>query len=302
MAVVLAALVVMSVMMSQRSYADVWLPLVGGFGNVDFLSNKIVSTVLGFSTVGTILFSIYCLLRRTSAISYGGSVFLFLLLALANPSFLHFTPHLAVLLALVWVQFCFVEEQIFAAFLILSLASLFYAPAIWMVPVFMLLVSARGIQDGLRSIVKALSGFLVPYIYLLVFRWMRFADAGLFLNEYFEHMTDLHIFETPILFPKLFFVFYVSYLAIRASLYIYSTSAGKVTDELLKEQVRLSVVLLPFLFLFNTESQPVFTLMAYPVAILVSYYFKNSGNRRRAGVEMILLVMAVVINFLSYII
>ncbi|MBR5856281.1 MAG: hypothetical protein IKY70_03305 [Bacteroidales bacterium] len=300
--VVLVALVAVA-LFDKWSYTDSeWIPLVSGFGNIDFMTNGVVSTLLGAGIVGAILFSIYLLVRRISVIEYSNVSLLFLLLIAARPSFLHFNTIYIVLLCLVWMQFCIVESQIFTAYLMLSVATLFYAPVIWLLPFLLLLIPFSGSPDSLKSFVKAIAGFITPHLYLLTFRWMKFDDAGVYLIQYWNSISDIHLLETHWSFPKLFFVVCVVYLVMRSSQYLFETSMGKLAQGILKMQILSLVMSLPLFICFNTEALPLFIIMAYPAAVLFSFYFGSYANVKRSGTEFILLLMAVIINSLSYII
>jgi hypothetical protein len=300
--VVLVALSVAALFKPWVNLDNGWIPLVGGFGNTDFLNNGVVSILLGMGIIGATLFSIYLLIRRVSVVDYVSAATLFLLLIAANPSFIHFNTIYILLLSLVWVQLCIVELQIFTAFFILSGATLFYAPAIWLVPLILLLIPFNGSPDSLKSFVKAFAGFITPHLYLLVFRWIKFDDAGVYLMQYWESITNIHLFETHWSFPRLFLALCILYLVMKSSHHLWSTSMGKLPQALLKMQVFLLAILLPMLICFSTEITPLFVIMAYPLSILFSFYFKSYHNAKRTTAEYILLIMAIIINSLSYII
>ena len=300
--VVLVALSVAALFAPWTRANSEWIPLVSGFGNTDFLNNWVVSILLGVGIIGATLFSLYMLIRRIQVVSYANASMLFLLLMAANPSFIHFNTVYLLLLSLVWVQLCIVESQIFTAFLILSGASLFYAPAVWLVPFSLLLIPFSGSPDSLKSLVKALAGFVTPHLYLLVFRWIKFDDAQVYLMQYWDSISNIHLLKAHWSFPKLFMVAYVLYLVIKSSHHLLATSMGKLAQGVLKMQILSLVLSLPIFVCFNTETSPLFSIMAYPAAVLFAFYFGNFENGKRAGAEYILLIMAIVINSLSYLI
>lgn len=298
--IVLVALMVAAILKPWTKASGEWIPLVSGFGNTDFLNIGVVSVLLGAGIIGAALFSIYLLVRRVPVIDYSSVAILFLLLMAANPSFIHFNTIYILLLSLIWMQFCVVELQIFTAFFVLSGATLFYAPAIWLVPFSLLLVPLSGSPDNLKSFVKAFAGFITPHLYLLVFRWIKFGDAGVYFMQYWDSITNIHLLETHWSFPRLFLALCMIYLVMRSSHHLVSTSMGKLPQALLKMQIISLAILLPMFVCFNTEALPLFVIMAYPAAVLFAFYFGTFENSKRAGAEYILLIMAIVINSLSY--
>lgn len=283
---------------SEQSYG--WIPLLGGLDYGTFLNNGAVSILLGIATVGAALFSLYFILRRTSAVNYASTVVILLLLLASNPSFLHFNTVYVLLLSLVWVQYCIIEREIFISFLILSAASLFYAPALWLAPFSLLLIPLSGTPDSFKSLVKAFAGFLVPHIYMVAFRWMRYDDAQVYLLQYWDCITDFHFLEHQLVLPRLFMAIYLFYLLVRASAYSLRSSASKLVQGILKMQILSVSISLPLFICFDCEASPLFPIIAFPAALLITYYFTNFGNTKRIGAELVLMLLAIIINSLSY--
>ncbi len=283
---------------SEQSYG--WIPLLGGLDYGNFLNNGAVSILLGIATVGAALFSLYFILRRTSAVNYASTVVILLLLLASNPSFLHFNTVYVLLLSLVWVQYCIIEREIFISFLILSAASLFYAPALWLAPFSLLLIPLSGTPDSFKSLVKAFAGFLVPHIYMVAFRWMRYDDAQVYLLQYWDCITDFHFLEHQLVLPRLFMAIYLFYLLVRASAYSLRSSASKLVQGILKMQILSVSISLPLFICFDCEASPLFPIIAFPAALLITYYFTNFGNNKRIGAELVLMLLAIIINSLSY--
>lgn len=296
--VVLAAVALL--VPDNTAQSNGWIPLLGGLDYDNIMNNGAVSMLLGVATVGAALFSLYFILRRSSAVNYTSTVVILLLLLASNPSFLHFNTVYVLLLSLVWVQYCVIEREIFTSFLILSAASLFYAPALWLAPFFLLLIPLSGTPDSLKSLVKAFAGFLLPHIYMVVFRWMRYDDAEIYLLQYWDCITDFHFMEHQLILPWLFMAVYLFYLLVRASAYALRSSASKLVQGILKMQILSVSISLPLYICFDCETSPLFPIIAFPSALLITYYFSNFGNIKRVGAELVLLLLAIIINSLSH--
>lgn len=296
---VLAAMAAVALFAPVRSVTDSWIPLMSGL-EMGFLSdNGTVSILLGTGLIGAVLFSLFFLLRRSAAMKYPAVAVIFLLLLSSIPTFLQFNAVYVMLLLLVWTHFCIVEKQIFTAFMLLSLASLFYAPAIWLAPLSLIFIPLSGAPDSLKSFVKALAGFLLPHVYMLVFRWMTFDDAGIYLIKFWECMKDITLFDREFELPSLFMFIYLAYLVCRASIFALRSSTSKLVQAILKMQILSLAMLLPFFVCFDRDVLPLFPVMAYPSAVLVAFYLSNYTNTKRSRAEMGLLLLSVIINSLS---
>ena len=298
--VVLAVLTLVALFMPVKSIGNGWIPIMSGLETWEILQNGAVSILLGIGMIGTVLFSLYFLLRRTSSINFQAVVVVFLLLVSATPAFLHFSTIQILLLLLVWMHYCVVEKQIFTAFMLLSLASLFYAPSIWLIPLSLSFIPFSGTPDSLKSFVKALAGFLLPHIYMLVFRWISFDDAGVYFLGYWDSITDFHFMERKLLLPGLFLSGYLIYIISRASIFAVRSSTSKLVQGILKMQILSLALSLPFFICFDRDGSSLFPIIAYPAAVLIAFYFNNSSNIKRSSAELVLLLLAIIINCVSH--
>lgn len=298
--VVLALLTLVAVLAPVKGVTQEWIPLMSGMDTGFLSDNRAVSILLGAGIIGAVLFSLYFLLRRSSALKFPVVSVIFLLIVSSIPSFVHFKTVYILLLLLIWTHFCLTEKQIFTAFMLLSVASLFYAPSIWLVPFSLVFIPFSGAPDSLKSFVKAIAGFLLPHIYMLVFRWMKFDDAGIYLLKFYESIIDVHFMERQLVLPALFMAVYLIYLVSRSAMFVMRSSASKLVHGVLKMQILSLVTLLPLYLCFDSAASPLLPIIAYPSAVLIAFYFSNFSNTKRGEAELVLLLLAIIINCVSH--
>ena len=180
-----AGLAITSYFIPDAGKGEVWIPLFSGFCDLQGLSgNIIVKAVLG--GIFNILICVSLLAVNTKSVNNvfnpGFSVLFFLLVVLLNPEAAYFSALHPAVLMFVWGQYFFITKQKFLAMFLLSLSSLFYAPLFWVLPLVMT-ISIFGAADIPRVAVKSLGGILLPFVYIISFRYMAFNDALVFIDE-----------------------------------------------------------------------------------------------------------------------
>lgn len=293
---VLLVLTAMSLFSTVGAGSNGWIPVVGGFFNADLLGNPLLSVPLMAVCLALTLPGIFLILLKTNAIPFGRCVALFMALLAINPKWFHFSQIYPVLACIVWAQLCLLERQVFVAFMLLSGASLFYAPAIWLVPVLIMFMPFNGMPDQLRVFVTSLSGASLPHLYLLVFRWIKFDDAGVYLyhfaNEAIETGTPFHYLGIP----DYFMLAILCYVLIRSIVFVFSKNPmGKLGYILKMEMVMLLVLFLLAGFFYANNGEMLSSLFLLPASVLMTFYFKNSPMTNRSNIEMLLLMGATAI-------
>ncbi len=296
---VLLMLVGISLFSPSETGGTGWMPLVGGFADTEILESPFISIPLAVLNIVAVVLGLYAVSLKTNALSFGRSALFFMLLVAANGNFLHFNQVYPVLACIVWMQYCLLNWQIFGAYMLLSAASLFYAPAIWIVPAMMLFLLFSGIPDGLRNFVKSFSGALLPHLYLIIFRWIKFGDSTLYLSHFYDKATDINPPFHHLEIPHYFMLLLLGYVLFRAISFIMQKNPMGTLAYLLKMEIVMLVLLFGMTILFGGNSNLI-TLPYIPTAIILSYYFKNCEKVSRTEVEYLLLICSFLICSISY--
>ena len=282
-----------------------WLPLLGGFADFSaFNENLLLRGVLG--GIFNVLIALSLLAINTKSVH---NVFLpnftvafFLVIALLNPSAVYFsTIHPAVLL-MVWGQYCFISSQKFTSMFLLSCAALFYAPLLLALP-FVLIISVLGAADILRVTLKSLGGLILPFVYLLSFRYMAYADAMVFIDEYVQKAID---FSSPLYrvsFTSLFLVLCIGSVLIHSLSNVFRKLFRNsiITEHILKMELMCMLLGGAMFFMFwGNGDVPVNIIVALPLSMLFSFHFTGNITAAPARIEFILLCCAAVISRLYY--
>lgn len=305
LALAVAGLAISSYFIPPVDGGEDWIPLLSGFADLSALyGSLLLRGILG--AVFNMLIALSLLVINTksvnNAFSPGFSVEFFLFFVLLNPGAVYFSCiHPAVLL-FVWGQFCFIINQKFTSMFLLSCAALFYAPLIWVLPL-VLAISVMGAADMLRVALKSLGGILLPILYLLCFRYLAFADAMVFVQEYLQHARA---FSSPFYnagFSDMFLILCAAIMALHAISYMIARlhSNSIITEHILKMEL-MSVVLGTALFILfcGSGEVPANMLVALPLAIIFSHYCTGNINAAAARVELILLCSAAAVARLSH--
>ncbi len=290
---VLLILVAISLFSSADADGMGWIPLVGGFADTEMLDVPYISVPLSLVSIVVILSGLYLVLLKTNAIPLGRCILLFLLFVATNRNFLHFNQIYPLLACVVWMQYCLLGGQIFGAYALLSAASLFYAPAIWLVPAMMVFLPFSGIPDQLRIFVKSVSGAVLPHLYLLVFRWIKFGDAAQYLSYFAHSATDPNPPFHQLGMPQYFMLLLLLYVLFRAISFIMAKNPMGTLAYLLKLEVVLLVLSFVLAILFGGDNgNALLVLFFMPASVILSYYFRNCGKTGRTDIELAMLPIA----------
>lgn len=301
----LAGLAITSYLIPYGDKGEVWIPLLSGFFDFAVISGRpFLSGILGGVSNALIAASLLAINTKSvnNVLNPALSVIFVLVIVYLNPAAAYFSPmHVAVLL-LVWAQNCFIIGQKFRSMFLLSSAALFYAPLMWGVPL-VLIISVIGAGDMARVAVKSLGGILLPLLYVLCFRYMVYADALVFIDEYWEQMLTFSSPLRSVTFTSLFLAGCIGVTALHSVSYMFSKlyKNSIVTEHILKMEFMSFIFGTIFLFMFwGSGNDPMHLFVAVPLAMLYTHYFTGKINAAAARVELILLCSAAVISRLSY--
>lgn len=301
----LAGLAITSYLIPSGDKGEDWIPLLSGFFDFAVISGRpVLSGILGGVFNALIAASLLAINTKSvnNVLNPALSVIFFLVIAYLHPGAAYFSPiHVAVLL-LVWSQNCFIIGQKFTSMFLMSSAALFYAPLMWGVPL-VLIISVIGAGDMARVAVKSLGGIVLPLLYVLCFRYMVYADALVFIDEYIEQMFTFSSPLKSITFTSLYLIGCVGVTALHAISYMFSKlyKNSIVTEHILKMEFMTLLMGAVLFFMYWGESNvPMNLIVAVPLAMLYTHYFTGKINAAAARVELILLCSAAVISRLSY--
>ena len=304
LSLLLAGLAITSYFVPDVGKGEVWIPLLDGFCNLSFLNGSILlKGILG--ALFNILIATSLLAINTKSVNNvfnpGLSVIFFLLVVLLNPSAAYFSALHPAALLFVWGQYAFITRQKFLSMFLLSSAALFYAPLVLALPLIMI-ISIFGAADIPRVAVKSLGGILLPFVYVLAFRWMAFDDVSVFANEYMMRAME---FSTPlnsVRISSLFLVACMVWVSLHSISHMFARLYNNsiITEHILKMEFMCIVVGGAIFTLFwGNGNAPVYMVVALPIALLFSHYFTSNINTAAARIELILLCCAVCISRLS---
>ncbi|MDD5570650.1 MAG: DUF6427 family protein [Bacteroidales bacterium] len=230
------------------------------------------------------------------------TAFIYILLLCSNNEFMNFNPviiaNLFILLALNSTLLFFEKEEssdknIFNSSFFISIASLFYFPSAFILPVtFMSLIILR--STNFREMFILLSGFLLPYCFMLTY-YFWFDKLGYFFNSHFSGMLTSKIhFITDNYF---IFVLIIAFIIILS----WIKKITGVTEYIIKLRKFHSILIWFFLFLIVTflfldkKSMTHLTLIYIPVTIFISKYLIESKNKVFAEILLWMVVAGVVV-------
>lgn len=300
---VLLALLPVALCVPLVNVADEWIPLVSGFADMEVLKSGVISAALVILFISAILVAVCSTLQQTMVIPVSHTVLIFGMLLLSDPYSLRFNMVYPVLLCLVLMQFFLLRNQVYASFMIISVASLFYAPAVWFAPAAIILLPLNGVPDFFRISVKAIGGFITPQLYLLVFRWIKFNDAHIYLQHYIGEITDIGLPLHLLHLSDYFLIICVLYMVVRSISFALSRMPDGMSLYIIRTEIStfwLASVM--FVCFYNTVEIPLFNLVILPAALLISYYLKNCDKKSRVTAEYLTLMCAILLRGFSHLV
>lgn len=301
----LGVLFVSSFFVPFREKTGEWIPLLSGFVDLEGVyANKILLIAGGIVSIVLLLLPVCFINSKAANKSFGMyyTVLFCLLLILVNPMSLYFSTIYPAAILVAWTQYCLVTGQRFTAFFFLSLASLFYAPVFWGLPV-VVAISLVQSTDLLRDLFKSLGGALLPWLYLLTFRYIYFSDPLEFIGEYAHQLMQVSV---PVYSLNLLTIFVLICFGI-VSLHAFVNILGRLnrqnifTGYLLRVELTASLfALVLFVLYWGVKSMPLCILLAPSFSLLLSNFYSRDKVSRTAKAELMLLMGAALIARVAY--
>lgn len=296
----LIGLFITSFLVPVMDKSDEWIPLLSGFVDMDVLyGNQFLLAAVGLLCIVGLAVSVYFIATKTVSESFNiYYIELFLLLIiLSDPMAVYFSAIYPAAILIIWVIYCFMQNQKFTALFLLSTASLFYAPIIWMIPV-VLVTLFVGVSDFWRVFVKAIGGMLIPYLYILTFRYICFNDVSVFGYQYFNEVIRLNFPVYSLPFITLFMILCFAILSGHAIIYIFKKlNRQNIFTGIVLRMTILTALLgvLIFFIFWGGKSTPLCVLLAGPFSLLLSNYAVGKRESYSFHAELILFMSAVVV-------
>lgn len=305
LALLLAGLFISSFFVPFREKTEEWIPLLSGFVDVEaFYLSRAWLAAGGILSIFLLIVPLYFINSRALSKSFRiyYTLLFCMLVILVNPMSVYFSTIYPAAICITWMQYCLIIRQRFIAFLLLSLASLFYAPVMWAIPV-VLAVSLIGTPDIFRAFLKCMGGLLIPYIYLFSFRYIYFNDTEVFIQQYLQEMIKIEIPVYSLSFTNIFVVICFLIITLHAVFAILGKLGRQsiLTGHILKtELVTFLLGAIIFALFWGVTSLPLCVLLAPTLALLLSNYFTQDKVSRAARAELILLMGAVAVARAAY--
>ena len=290
----IAGLAVTSFLIPDAGRGEVWL-----FGHSQFLGG-----VFGVLFIAAIVVSLMAINTKSVNNVFNPSLtsIFFLLVVLLNPSAVYFSPMHPAVLLFVWAQNCFITDRKFMSMFLLALSALIWPPLVWALPL-VLVISIFGAADIPRVTVKSLGGLLIPFLYVLCYRFMVANDTAHFIDGYLSSAMQFSTSLKSIEISSIFMVACVVWISLHAISYMFARLYNNsiITEHILKMEFMCLVLGgAVFALFWGNGSQPVNMVVALPMAMIFSHYFTANINTASARIELVLLCCAALISRLSY--
>ena len=226
----------------------------------------------------------------------------FLFVVLLNPEAAYFSRMHPAVLLFVWSQYCFITKQKFLSMFFISIAALFYPPLALVLPL-VLVVGIFGAADIPRTFVKSLGGLILPFIYVICYRYMVHHDIVEYADEYLKEAMAFSMPLKSMAVISLFMVLCLAWVCLHAVSKMFSKlyKNSIITEHILKMEFFCLLLGTAIFILYGGDSSvPVNMVVALPVAFLLSHYFTLNINAASARIELILLCCAALVQRLSY--
>ena len=289
-----AGLAVTSFLIPDAGRGEVWLS--GG--------SLLLKGVIGVIFIIAIVLSLMAINTKSVNNVFNPSItsIFFLLVVLLDPSAVYFSPlHVAVLL-FVWGQYCFITDRKFMSMFLLSLAALMWPPLLWALPL-VLVISIFGAADIPRVTVKSLGGLIIPFLYVLCYRFMVTGDVSHFIEGYLDTAMQFSTSFKSVEISSLFMVGCLVWISLHAISYMFARLYNNsiITEHILKMEFMCLVLgAAVFVLFWGSGSEPVNMVVALPMAMIFSHYFTANINTAAARIELVLLCCAMLVSRLSY--
>ena len=250
-----------------------------------------MSLLLSIVSLLLIAASLACMARGARTFNPYITILLFLLFVLQGEDILEFSYFYPSLLIALWGLYIYMKESFFWALFLVSAASLLYPPFIWLSPLLMVALFFFESGDKGRKLLKSIWGLLLPYLYLLVYRFVVKGEIKEYFTAKLGVMTDVGMPSLSYSLPE-----YALMLCIVVILFhTLGTVFNNYIERTDRVPLRISGILflyaLPVFLLFSSDGTNEATLLSGSgFSLLFSFHF-NNVRRGMAVKELALLLI-----------
>ena len=282
-----------------------WVPIFSDYLDITHLYSGSLGIFLGIVLAAVLLFSTYLIssVVESSRWIKFSSMALCAAILFVNHTAVSFSAVYVSAITLLWAHFSLLQRQYFTCFFFMAISAMFFAPTVWLFPlVLLLLLLLVDEGDPVRSLLKCLGGFAVPFILLLGIRFLIFGEIYPFIKRMVQDMTYISTSNFSWGISEIFLIVTIAVVLAHAIILLYSNSKryGIAEAYAVNTQCIYAVVSALLFFLYaGINSSPVSILMAAPAGILLAKFFGQYGNKAWLRVEMVLLLCALVLARLA---
>ncbi len=286
--------------------AGAWTPIFSDWLNVDYIySNKFLMILAGSLSLVGLLVSVFAVTAKIKSSLFDVRyvlLFTLLLIFLFNGG-VYFSVANIVAILLVWIQYFVIKKSLFLATFLLGTASLFFSPLIWTFPIVLLIIILKT-TEKFRETVILTTGFLLPFLYIISFRLLKYNDTSLFLERFFEDAVSLSFNIVPTGFSTLTSIVITAFIVIHAAINPLSKMfqrKGYLSDYIMGTELMTLFLVLLLVVLYGGNSHSNMFIMLIPsMSFLLSDYFRKNGDNNITKRELYLLLVVAIIDKINY--
>jgi len=231
-----------------------------------------------------------------------------------NPNSVFLTPMHAVALLLIWSFFFSVDyrvkglklESLLKSFFLLSCASFFYAPVLWLFPI-MFAINIRSSEDKIKFIFISIIGTILPFIFLLGTDYLinGCENTVELINRYCTLLVNIEEKFFPYSAAKIFKIIVIVIFSIQATVYLLKrmNSFKIAKSRSLTRIITYLFFLIIIVFFFNrSDREPTGLIIYIPISIILSEYISTNYNRKQGMITNLIIMCAIIIERLAYLI
>ena len=316
LSVIVGFLFISSFFISDTFALQINPDILSGFIDSELMLKKNYISVLSSALFITLIsLSLYHIGDRCFQIGNNSfvTILFYLLITYSNANTIFFSDIFPAILALIWSLYYSIlyrmdglkREMLFRSIFLFMVAILFYIKFIYLLPLFIVLNLYKSI-DFRRAILVTILALFIPLFILFSVRYILFGDTFEYIEGFINLLKDNKIYNFPTLkVSALFLILIVCYLSVKSGWFALFRLAKYKTIKA-RSFIRLSSFLLilsisTLLFYSNKGGET--GLLAAPfIAIFLSNYFLLSTNKKLLRVEMIIFILAIVLNRVSLLI
>lgn len=235
-----------------------------------------MSLLLSIVSLLMIAASLACMVHRARTFNPYITMLLFLLFVLQGEGILEFSYFYPSLFIVLWGLYIYMKESFFWALFLVSAASLLYPPFIWLSPLLVVALFFFESGDKGRKLLRSIWGLLLPYLYLLVYRFVVGEEIKGYFTARLEVMTDVGMPSLSYSLPEYALMLCIVVILFYTLPPLFNNYIGRADRVLLRISGILFLYALLVFLLFSSDSANEATLLfGCGLSLLFAFQFKN---------------------------